>query len=309
VDAMQTREVLEEIRRLAERRRAVILAHNYQLPEVQDVADFVGDSLELARKAMSIDADVIVLAGVRFMAEIAAVLNPDKIVLHPEPAAGCPLADFATPRVLRAYRERYPRAPLVIYVNSTVEAKAEADYIVTSASAAKLVSKLDADTILFAPDRNLADHVAMVTGKNIVPVPAGGHCPVHEYLLDEYYVRRAREQHPRAYLLAHPETPRPVRLMADYVGSTSQMLRRIGEVEAEEYIVATEEGLVHRARRLYPGKKIYPANPNAICIDMKKITPLKILRALQELKPRVKVDERISSRVREILERSLQMVA
>ncbi len=305
---MRERSILEQIRQLAEKRRAVILAHNYQLPEVQDVADFVGDSLELARKAMEVDADVIVLAGVRFMAEIAAVLNPDKIVLHPEPASGCPLADFATPPVLREYRERYPGAPLVIYVNSTVEAKAEADYIVTSASAVKLVSKLEADTILFGPDKNLADHVAMVTGKNIVPVPSTGHCPVHEYLLDEYYVRKAREQHPRAYLLAHPETPRPVRLMADYVGSTSQMLRRIGEVEAEEYIIATEEGLVYRARRLYPGKKIYPANPNAICIDMKKITPLKILRALEELKPRVRVDEKIAARVREILERSFEMI-
>jgi quinolinate synthase len=306
---MQTSGVLEEIRRLAEKKRAVILAHNYQLPEVQDIADFVGDSLELARKAMEIDADIIVLAGVRFMAEIAAVLNPDKIVLHPEPASGCPLADFATPPILRRYREKYPGAPLVLYVNSTVLAKAEADYIVTSASAVKLVSKLEADTILFGPDKNLADHVAMVTGKKVIPVPTHGHCPVHEYLLDEYYVRKAREQHPRAYLLAHPETPRPVRLMADYVGSTSQMLRRIGEVEAEEYLVATEEGLVHRARRLYPGKKIYPANPNAICIDMKKITPLKILKSLQDLKPRVRIDERIAAKVREILDRSLQMIA
>ncbi|WP_228546762.1 quinolinate synthase NadA [Hyperthermus butylicus] len=300
--------ILERIRELKEKRRAVILAHNYQLPEIQDIADFVGDSLELARKAMEVDADVIVMAAVNFMAEVAAILNPDKIVLHPDPRATCPLANHARLELLRRYREKYPGAPLVIYINSYAVAKAYADYIVTSASAVKLVGKLGEDTILFAPDRNLADHVAMATGKNVVAVPAGGICPVHEFLLDEYYVRKVREQYPRGYLMVHPETPRPVRLMADYVGSTSQMLRRIGEVEAEVYIIGTEEGLVHRARRLYPDKKIVPANPRAVCINMKKITPLKILYSLETLKPRVVVPEPIARRVREILERSLEMV-
>lgn len=223
----ELRERVEESKR---RRRAVILAHNYELPEVQDVADFVGDSLELARRAMSVDADVVVLAGVYFMAEVAAILNPDKVVLIPNPAAGCPLADFLTPEVIRRYRERYPGAPLVVYINSYARAKYYADYIVTSASAVKLVSKLDDDVILFGPDRNLASFVAERTGKRVIPVPEGGHCPVHEYLLSEYYVLKALREHPGAKLLLHPEAPPEARRHAHFVGSTSQMLKAIGEL-------------------------------------------------------------------------------
>ncbi len=300
--------VLEEINRLKRARNAVILAHNYQLPEVQDIADFVGDSLELALKAQEVDADVIVMAGVRFMAEMVALLNPDKIVLHPSPNAGCPLADFLSRSVIEEYRREYPGAPLVVYVNSPLEAKALADYVVTSSSAIKVISKLDSDVILFGPDKNLADFVAEKTQKNIVPVPRSGHCPVHEFLISRYYVERALREHPGYELIVHPETPRDVRRLANFVGSTSQMLSYIQKTQADKILVGTEEGLVYRARKLAPGKDIVPVNPMAVCTNMKKITPYNILESLEKLKPRVVLDSALASRAREVMERSLEMV-
>jgi len=298
----------EDIGVLKRRRNAIILAHNYMPPEVQDIADYVGDSLELAKKALETSADVIVFAGVSFMADIAAILNPDKIVLHPEPCSRCVLADMLTKDHVMRAREEYPGAPLVLYINSPTELKVYADHIVTSSSASKLVSKLDNETILFGPDRNLADHVARETGKEVVAVPPHGNCPVHQYLLGEYHVRRALEEHPGAKLIVHPETPSSVRGMADYIGSTSQMLKAIGSIEASEYLIGTEEGLVYRARKLYPDKKIYPVNPQAICIDMKKINLLNIRCSLENLKPRVEIDPVVARRVREVMEESLRII-
>ncbi len=296
---------LEELKR---RRRAVILAHNYQLPEIQDIADYIGDSLELARKSMSIDADVIVFAGVSFMAEMAKALNPDKIVLHPVPDSRCPLADFLTPRQVLEAKEKHNGAPFVIYVNSNIDAKAVSDYIVTSASAAKLVSRLDDELILFGPDKNLADHVALVTGKKIIAVPSNGHCPVHEYMVRLEDIIEARKQYEDPYIMVHPEAPREARLAADYVGSTSQMLRRIGEVEAGTYVIGTEEGLVYRARKLYPGKNIVALQPRAVCIDMKKISLRRIVESLENMKPRVELDPTMLKKVNEILRRSLELI-
>lgn len=301
------RDKLESLRR---ERKAVILAHNYVLPEIQDVADYVGDSLELAIKALETEADVIVLAGVRFMAEVAKLLNPDRVVLHPEPAAGCPLADFATPRVLREAKQEHPEAPLVIYVNSYVEAKAEADYVVTSASAVEAIKRLNVDRVLFAPDKNLAEWVQEnIPDKQIIPVPKHGHCPVHEYLVSGYYVRLARDQYPEARLLVHPEAPREARRLADYVGSTSQMLRYIGRTDPRgSYIIGTEEGLAYRAKRLYPEATVYPVTNRTICIDMKKITLEKIVKSLESLKPRVEIPGEIAKRAREAVERGLELI-
>lgn len=300
--------LIEKIENLKRRRNAVILAHNYQLPEVQDIADYVGDSLELAKKAMNVDADVVVLAGVYFMAETAAILNPDKIVLIPDPSAGCPLASFLTIDTIRRYREKYPRAPLVIYINSYAMAKYYADYIVTSASALKLVGKLDENEIIFGPDRNLASYVAEVTGKNVIPIPLGGYCSVHEFLVSEYYVRKAIQEHPNAKLLIHPEAPPEARKLAHFVGSTSQMIRAIGELGGNEFLLGTEEGLVYRARKMYPNKRIYPVNPRAICINMKKITLKNIVEALDKMKFIVRVDDNIAKKVRETLQLSFETV-
>lgn len=299
----------ERIEYLKRQRRAVVLAHNYQLPEVQEVADFVGDSLELARKAMESDADVIVLAGVSFMAEMAAALNPDKVVIHPNPCAGCPLADYLTPDMVREYRRVAPHAPVVIYVNSTAKVKAMADYVVTSASAAKLVSKLEDEAVVFGPDKNLADYVAESTGKHIIVAPPYGHCPVHEYLLSRYYVYRALKRYPDAKLIAHPETPRDVRRAAHAVGSTSQMLRYIQDFDGK-ILLATEEGLVYRARKMYPERanSILPANPLAVCIDMKKITLEHIARALELMKHRVALDTAVAKSIREVIEHSLELI-
>jgi quinolinate synthase len=302
------RELVERLQLLKRRRRAVILAHNYQLPEVQEVADFVGDSLELAKKAMEVDADVIVLAGVYFMAETAAILNPDKKVIIPNPAAGCPLASTFSVEAIKRYRERYTKAPLVAYINSYSWSKYYADYIVTSSSAVKLISKLDADTVLFGPDRNLASYVEEVTGKRVVPVPSGGNCPVHHYLVNEYYVRKALEEHPNARVIVHPEAPPEARRLAHFVGSTSQMVRAVGELEGDEFLLGTEEGLVHRARKMYPNKRIYPVNPRAICINMKKITLKNIVESLEKMKNVVQVPDPIAARVREVLEASFEMV-
>ena len=301
---------LERLEELKRSRRAVILAHNYTLPEVQDAADFVGDSLELALKASKTDADVIVLAGVRFMAEVAKALNPDRIVIHPEPRAGCPLADYASPQRLLEAKAEHPGAPLVIYVNSTVEAKAVSDYVVTSASAVEAVRRLDSETILFAPDRNLAEWVQEnVPDKRVVPVPREGHCPVHEYLVTPYYLERALREHPGAHVLVHPEAPREARRMAEFVGSTSQMLRYIGERDPRgEYILGTEEGLAYRAKRLYPEARVYPVSPRTVCIDMKKITLDKIVWGLEHLNPRVELPRETMEKAREAIVRGLELV-
>ena len=301
--------LVSEVEALKRRLRAVILAHNYQLPEVQDVADFVGDSLGLARKAVESGADVIVFAGVSFMAEMAAVLNPDKVVLHPNPCAGCPLANYLSPQRVREVRSEVPNTPIVLYVNSLTQAKVEADYVVTSASAARLISRLGEEIVVFGPDRNLADHVSTVTGKHVLPLPPHGHCPVHEYLLNEYYVTKALAENPGAKLIAHPETPRKVRVIAHAIGSTSQMLEKIKEINGK-VILATEEGLTYRARKLYPSraKEIIPANPLAVCVDMKKITLMDVLRSLKLMKHRVRVDPEVARRAREVIEHSLEII-
>lgn len=296
---------VEEVRRMARSREAVILAHNYQRPEVQDAADYVGDSLGLSVRAMEAEARVIVFAGVDFMAEQAAILNSDKAVLHPDALSRCPMAAMLTPEVVRKYRERYRGAPFVAYVNTLADVKALADYVVTSSSAVELISQLDADTVLFGPDRNLADYVAEKTGKEVIPVPSYGHCPVH-VVITPSCLERARAEHPRAKLLAHPECLREVRRAADFVGSTSQMVRAAAELGADEYIVATEVGLLYRIEKL--GKRAYPASPYAVCVNMKRITLEKVARCLREGVGVVRVEPRVASRVREVLEGSYEMI-
>lgn len=298
-------ELLENLKR---RRRAVILAHNYQLPEVQDLADFVGDSLEMAFRAVDLDADVIVVAGVRFMAELVAAINPDRIVLHPEPSSRCPLADSVNVGLVSDFRSRFKGVPIVVYVNSPIEVKAAADYFVTSSSILRLVSKLNVESVIFGPDRNLADYISENLNVNVIPLSPESHCPVHEYLLDEYYVLEALKLHPNAKLLVHPEVPRSVRKLAYFVGSTSGMIRAIGDLEGDEFLLGTEEGLTYRARKLYGGKRIFPVNYRAICVDMKKITPRKITYCLENLKFKVTLDREIISKAREVIFSSLELL-
>ena len=297
-----------EVENLSEKRRAVIFAHNYQSPEVQDVADFVGDSLELARKAVNVDAEVIVFAGVSFMAEVAAILNEEKTILHPVREAGCPLADFLDVETVKRFREKYRDAPLVLYVNSYADTKMYADYIVTSASALELISKLDADTILFGPDKNLASYVARRTDKKIIPIPTNGYCYVHEKLISRYHIETAKDEHPSAKLLVHPEVSPDAQDLADYIGSTSQMLREVVSLKGDEFLLGTEEGHSYRAKKLYPDKEIYPVNPGAVCVDMKKINLQNIKKSLETLKPKVIIKKKVNEKVKYVLERSLEML-
>lgn len=300
--------IREEILKLKRRRRAVILAHNYQIPEVQDIADYVGDSLGLSYKAMEVDADIIVFAGVSFMAEIAAILNPDKKVLHPDISAGCPLAEQLTVGYIRRIRDKYRGIPIILYINSTAYTKMYADYIVTSSSALKLISKLNDDTVLFGPDKNLADYIAYKTGKNVIPIPPHSYCPVHEYLINKFYVERAINKYPDAKILIHPEAPPDARKYASFIGSTSQMVKAIANFEGDKILLGTEEGLAYRACKLYPGRQIYPLNPTAVCINMKKITLYNIRSSLERLRPEVLIEPKEMEHVREIMERSLEII-
>lgn len=300
----------ELIRKIREKKGeigAILLAHNYQRAEVQDAADFVGDSLELSIRAMQTDAKAIVFAGVDFMVEQAAVLNPGKKVLTPEPSSICPMAWQLDPPVVEEYRKKYPGIPLVVYVNSFVEVKSMADYVVTSSSASKLVSELDAERILFGPDKNLASYVAERTGKEVIPVPLNSYCPVHIGITGDK-IMTIKERIPDAKVLVHPECPPETRKMADFIGSTSQIIRAVGEMDAKRFIIGTENGVIHRINKLYPGKEAYPVGRDTICPNMKKITLEKVYRSLVENETAVKIDEKIAEKAKRVLERSFALI-
>ncbi len=282
------REIFEKIREIARRKNAIILAHNYELPEVQDVADLTGDSLALSVQASETDADIIVFAGVHFMAEAASIVCPDKKVLFPVPDAGCAMADMLTPEELKKKKEELPGVPVVTYVNSTAEVKALSDICCTSANAIQVVKWTGADEVLMTPDRNLAAWVARHTDQKIHYWD--GYCPVHDDLTVDA-VNRAKKEHPDALLLAHPECPMDVLELADAVRSTSGMLVYASESDADEFIVATENGLLHQLRKQNPQKRFYEASPDMICADMKKTTLQDILSALEKEEPVVKVPE------------------
>lgn len=296
--------LIEEILKLKDEKNAIILAHNYQLPEIQDIADFLGDSLELARKAVDVDADVIVFAGVDFMAETAKILNPTKKVLLPARRATCVMANMLKVKHILEAKEKYPDAPVVLYVNTTAETKAYADVTVTSANAAKIVEKLDADTIIFGPDNNLAYYVAKRTGKKIIPIPEGGHCYVHTKFNVED-VERARKLHPNAKLMVHPECNPEVQERADLIVSTGGMVRNA--CQHDEWVVFTEKEMVYRLQKLYPDKKFYPAKEEAFCIGMKSITLKHIYESLRDEKYEIKVPKKIAEKAKKAIERMLEM--
>ncbi len=260
----------EEIRELAAERKAVILAHNYTRGEVQDVADYTGDSLELARKAATVEAEVIVFCGVYFMAETAAILNPGKTVLIPEPSAGCPMADMITGEQVRALKARHPGAKAVCYVNSTAEVKAECDMCVTSGNAERVMRTFGPDEqILFVPDQHLGGHIAGLLRRTYTLWP--GYCPTHQ-MITVKGIEAARALHPGAPVLVHPECPKDVRAAADHALSTGGMCAFARENAAREIIVGTETGILHRLRKENPGKAFYPVSERMVCPNMKKTT-------------------------------------
>ena len=297
-------EILESIARLRVERRAVILAHNYQRPEIQDIADFTGDSLGLARQAAAVDAEVIVFCGVHFMAETSAIVNPDKITLLPEPQAGCPLANTITPEGLVTLKKLHPRAAVVTYVNSTAAVKAESDYCCTSGNAVAVVQAIDAPEIIFTPDKNLGRYVQKITGREMIIWE--GCCPIHDRISVEMVLEQKR-LHPSALVVAHPECREEVLDLADEVASTSGMFKVIADSEAAEIILLTEAGMAHPLGKKFPQKKIFFPQETPLCPNMKLITLEKVERSLRELRPRVTVPEDIRLNALLAVERMLEI--
>ena len=294
----------EKIISLKTRRNAVILAHNYQLGEIQDIADFVGDSLELSQKAARTDADVIVFCGVYFMAETASILSPDKIVLLPDIHAGCPMADMITAEGLRERKRELPGASVVCYINSSAEVKAESDVCCTSANAVKVIESLDAEEILFVPDQYLGHYVSTKVNKKMVLWP--GFCPTH-IRIQPQYITNLRREYPQAKVVVHPECRPEVIALADEVLSTGGLCRYAARSEVKEIIVGTEIGIIHRLRKENPGKRFIPASEQAVCPRMKLITLENILWSLQEMTPGVKVPEEIRVKAKVAVDKMLEI--
>lgn len=293
----------EKILKLKKEKKAVILAHNYQRPEIQDLADYIGDSIELSRKAAEEkDAEMIVFSAVDFMAESAAILNPGKKVLLPCLGARCPMAQMLTVDEIKRAKKLYPKAPVVLYVNTLAVCKAQCDVCCTSANAVEVIKSLDAETILFGPDKNLAEYVSEKTGKTLIPLPENGFCPTH-LLFQPEDVEVLKMEHPHAIVMVHPECSSEMRKVADYVGSTSKMCRYAKETNATDFIVGTEEGILHRLRNENPEKNFYLAYEGAICPNMKLTTLERLYSSLKEEKNVVKVPEAVAKKARGSLER------
>ena len=294
---------VSKIEELRKKRNAVILAHVYQTANIQDIADFTGDSLELSRKAVDTDADVIVFCGVKFMAETAAILNPDKIILLPDMHAGCKLADMATAETLRKMKEQYPDAAVISYVNSSAAIKAESDVCCTSANAVNVINSIEHNQVLFLPDKNLASYAAEITGKNVVRWD--GYCDVHEGI-KLGAIEQSRLSHPSAKLMVHPECTKALRDLSDYIGSTSQMLAYVAKSDQKEFIVGTEDGLIHTLQKENPNKKFYSVG--AFCSGMKQINLEKVETALEKMQFRVIVPEKTRAKAKWALEKMLEYI-
>jgi len=296
--------VREEIEKLKKEKNAVILAHNYQILELQEIADFVGDSLELSRAAANTDAEILIFCGVDFMAETASILNPDKKVIIPSKSAICPMAAQLSPGMIRKAKER--GIPFITYVNSSAECKAEADVCCTSSNAAQIAKALEFDEIFLGPDANLAKFAEERSGKKVIPIPADGYCYVHKAFEDKD-VEEARRLYPNAEIVVHPECNTVVQAKADYVGSTSQMMRYVGESLSNQFVIGTEIGLIERLKHDYPEKKFYPLK-ESVCLEMKMNTPEKLLNALKNEEFVVKVPEDVAKRAFKSVNRMLEIL-
>jgi len=298
--------LLEKIRNLKEQRHAVILAHNYQPGQVQDIADFCGDSLGLSIKAAQTDAEVIVFCGVQFMAETAAILSPEKSVLLPDKLAGCPLADMITADQLRKLKQKHSDDLVVCYVNSSAEVKAESDYCCTSSNAVEVVKSLPLDKrIIFVPDQHLGRFVAEKTGRDLVLWP--GYCHVH-VVMTAADIKNAKAKYPDAIVMAHPECTEPVKELADQILSTSQMLNFANKNPAKRFIIATEIGIIHPLEKQNPDVQFIAASKRAFCPNMKRITLEKILWSLQDLQYKVTVSEEVRIKAKKALDSMIEVV-
>ena len=293
----------ENILNLKKKRKAVILAHNYQLGEIQDIADYVGDSLELSQKAAKTDAEVIVFCGVHFMAETASILCPDKVVLLPDMHAGCPMANMITAEALRQKKKEHPQATVVCYINTSAEVKAESDVCCTSANAVELVRKLDAQEIIFVPDQYLGHYISTQTGREMILWP--GFCPTHARIQPADILRQKKE-HPQAEVMVHPECRPEVIELADAVLSTGGMCRYARSTAAREIVVGTEVGIIYRLRKENPDKMFIPISEQAVCPNMKLITLERVLWCLEDMTPEIKVPEEIRIRAKAAVDKMLQ---
>ena len=302
MQSQETEELIKEINELKKQKNAVILVHNYQRPEIYEVADFIGDSLELARKAEKTDAKIIVFCGVDFMAESAKILNPNKLVLHPEKLSVCPMAQMVTKEQILEIKTKYPKAIVVSYVNTTAEVKAVSDICCTSANAVEVVNSLEEDEIIFTPDKNLAAYVQTKTKKKIIPVE--GHCYVHDKITEEE-VKKAKENYPNAKVMVHPECKIEVIKLADVAASTSQMIKYARESDAKEFIAVTECGMVYRLKREMPDKNFYAVG--GTCIQMKKITLDNVYDCLKNETNQVEIDKEIMDKAKKSLKRMIEI--
>jgi quinolinate synthase len=297
------KELVDKINKLKSSKNAVILVHNYQRPEIYEIADFIGDSLGLCQKAASTNADIILFCGVLFMAETAVILNPDKKVIIPYLDAGCAMADMIDAEGLREFKQKHPNAGVVCYVNSTAEVKAESDVCCTSSNAVDVVRNFDRDEIIFVPDKNFAAYIQKeVPNKKIIPW--NGFCPVH-HCLTENYIKDIYKQYPKAKILAHPECRPDVLKHADYITSTSGMIDIAKKDPSKEFFVLTECGMIERLNREIPDKKFYGFCN--MCFDMKKITLESVLSALENEKPVVTVDPEVSRKAKKALDKMFEL--
>lgn len=300
-------EITDKIKKLKQERNAVILAHNYQRPEIQDIADFVGDSLGLSIEASRTNADIIVFCGVHFMAETAKILSPQKKVLLPDKNAGCPMADMIDAEGLKSLREKHPHAVTLCYVNTSAAVKAQCDYCCTSSNALKMVQHilLTHEEIIFVPDKYLAQYVSQQVGHNFIMW--NGYCPTHVKILPENIVQ-AKKRHPQAKVLVHPECKPDLTALADLVASTEKMCGYAQNTAQTDFIVATENGIIHRLKKENPAKNFYPAADAAVCPNMKRITLEKVLWSLEDLSFEITLPADIMDKARLSIERMLQII-
>jgi quinolinate synthase len=299
-------QLIKKIRELKTERNAVILAHNYQPAEIQDIADFTGDSLALSVTAAKTDAEIIVFCGVKFMAETAAILSPGKTILLPDKNAGCPMADMITAAQLIELKQKHPGALVVCYVNSTAEVKAESDYCCTSANAVEVVESLPKDKkILFVPDQHLGRFVMEKTGRDMVLWP--GYCTTHVFITADD-IQKARDAHPGAIVMAHPECTEPVKAVSDKLFSTGQMLKFAKQSDAKSFIIATETGIIHSLKKENPEKEFYPVTTRAVCPNMKRITLDKVLWSLEDMHYKITVPADIAARAKKALDKMVAII-
>lgn len=296
------KELIEKINNLKKEKNAVILVHNYQRPEIYKIADFMGDSLELSRKAMETDSSIILFCGVDFMAESAKILNPEKMVLHPSPLSICPMAAMVKKETVLEMKERYPKAAVVSYVNTTADVKAISDVCCTSANSVKVVNSLEEDEVIFTPDKNLAAYTQTKTEKKIIPLE--GYCYVHDKITAED-IKKAKENYPNAKIMVHPECSIDVINLADAVASTSQMIKYAKESDAKEFVAVTECGMTEALKMLIPEKKFYALG--GTCIQMKKITLEKVYDCLLNETNKIEFSSDIMDKARFALQRMIDV--